>query len=188
MKTSFSIALLAALLAVTLSAVSAEKAPLPLPKEVSGYTSWKRINTKPLRLPDQTAQLCAASVPAQPNPHRQYWFNVYVNKKGEKAMQKPKSPVFPVGTTIVKEKLKEENATTPAVRTVMIKRERGFDRETGDWEYLVIGLKGGVTRDTIIREKVRTLSHCRSCHEKVKGNDYVFRTYLPKPLRKTPTL
>jgi hypothetical protein len=176
MKTILASLALAALGAIGLCASAAEKRADPLPKELSAYTSWQRVNPKPLRLPDLTALDCAAPRPERiANPHQNYWFTVYVNPTGEKAMRKPTSPVFPTGSILVKEKLPEKTSSAPELRTAMIKRERGFDKEAGDWEYLVIDGEGKVTRS-----KEET-AHCRSCHERSKGNDYVFRTYLPKP-------
>lgn len=183
MKALCSTLVLAAIVLASLCASAAKKPAAAIPKELSAYTSWKRVNPKPLRLPDPTALLCRLPDPSEINPHRQYWFTVYVNPKGDKAMQKPKSPVFPVGTMVVKEKLREKTSTEPELRTVMIKRERGFDKKAGDWEYLVIDDQGEVTRGK------KETGHCRSCHEGAKSNDYVFRTYLPKPTpRKASTL
>ncbi len=185
MKSPLTLALGAAVLALCWGAAAAEKSAPALPKELSAYKSWKRVTPKPLRLPDPTAALCAMPAPASINPHRQFWFNVFVNKPGEAAMSRAKSPTFPVGSVIVKEKLKAATAKAPSLRTIMIKREEGFDPKAGDWEYLVIGEKGEVTRDRIgTGEPV--FAHCRSCHEKVKDSDYVFRTYLPKPRSKKP--
>jgi hypothetical protein len=180
MKTLFILSLTAVMVAAT--ALVADTTGGPLPKELGAYTSWKRVTPKPLRLPDPTALLCAAPAPASVNPHRQYWFNVFVSKPGEQAMAQAKSPHFPAGTTIVKEKLEDKAAVEPELRTVMIKRRKGFDKDAGDWEYLAVDGDGKVTRG---RDQT---AHCRSCHEKAKGNDYVFRTYLPTPTPKRSTL
>jgi hypothetical protein len=88
-------------------------------------------------------------------------------------MLKQKTPQFPVGSVIVKEKLPAESSTEPELLTVMIKRERGYNAESGDWEYMTADGKG---EKVTARGKLET---CNACHTEVKSNDYIFRSYLP---------
>lgn len=149
---------------------------------ISGYKSWVRVNPKPLKLSVALNVLCAAPtsasrIDASNNPHRQKYFTVYVNDVGQQAMTGQAKPRFPQGSIIVKEKLPDENATAPELLTVMIKREAGFNPQSGDWEYLVFD--GTATRI----EGRGKLESCQSCHAANKATDYVFRSYLPDEMR-----
>lgn len=82
------------------------------------------------------------------------------------------TPKFPTGSMIVREKLKSADAANPELVTVMVKREKGFSRKTGDWEYLVVeGDLGKISR----REKVGS---CSKCHAGAAQTDFVFKSYL----------
>ena len=54
----------------------------------------------------------------------------------------------------------------------MVKRDAGFDPAHNDWEFLVLRR----TPKPIIVERGK-MAHCQSCHEKAKGQDFVFRGY-----------
>ncbi len=154
----------------------AATASIPV-KEISGYRNWTKVNPEPQRMADRTAVLCAPAVilkedgPA--NPHRQKYVTVYVNETGRQAMLEQMRPAFPVGSVIVKEKLPEKSSQAPELLTVMIKRGKGFNPTSGDWEYMVVdGTGSNVTAQG-------KLENCQSCHTAKPETDYVFRTYLP---------
>jgi hypothetical protein len=144
-------------------------------KEVAGYRGWSRVNTEPQLMPDRTAVLCAVpSLPAaSKNPHTNKYVTVYVNDIGRKAMTEELNPYFPEGSVIVKEKLPDKSSQTPELLTVMIKRGKGFNPTSGDWEYMVVDGTG-----TTIQARGK-LENCQSCHTGRSRTDYVFRTYLP---------
>lgn len=154
----------------------AETAGEPV-KEINGYRSWTKVNTEPQLMADQTALLCAPASPslraAAQNPHSNKYITVYVNELGRKAMLEQKTPAFPEGSVIVKEKLPDQSSQTPELMTVMIKRGKGFNPTSGDWEYMVVD---GTGTKVTARGK---LDNCQSCHIARPGTDYVFRTYLP---------
>jgi len=111
---------------------------------------------------------------AQKNPHEKgaqtfarYFANDLANAEIYKAV-----PKFPVGAIIVREKLLKAEDTTPELVTVMVKREKGFSRKTGDWEYLVV--EAGLDKIKQ-REKVGS---CSRCHANAESTDFVFKTYL----------
>jgi hypothetical protein len=145
-------------------------------QEITGYRGWTKVNKEPQLMPDQTAQLCAAASPAigaaAQNPHRNKYITVYVNELGRKAMIEQKGPAFPEGSVIVKEKLSEQSSQKPELMTVMIKRGKGFNPASGDWEYMVVD---GTGTKVLAHGK---LDNCQSCHSAKPGTDYVFRTYL----------
>ena len=150
--------------------------------EVAGYKSWTKVNDKPQYMAPRVSAMCAAPTKAQidkekSNPHLEKFINVYVNSTGKDEMLTKKNPKFPVGTVIVKEKLSSPDSQTPELLTVMIKREKGFNPEVGDWEFMT--LDGEATKVTS-RGK---LENCKACHLDYEQNDFVTRIYLPDSFR-----
>lgn len=145
-------------------------------KLIAGYKQWTRVNS-PMLVSAQASQLCAIALPAA-GPHGPDKFiTVYVNDIGRHAMMEEKVPHFPQGSVIIKEKLPLSNSTTPELLTVMVKREPGYNPESGDWEYMVFD---GTGQTVQARGK---LENCQSCHVMEKDTDYVSRSYLPIPVR-----
>ncbi len=110
----------------------------------------------------------------QKNPHEKgtrtfarYFANDLANAEIYKA-----APKFPTGAIIVREKLLNAEDAKPELVTVMVKREKGFSRKTGDWEYLVI--EGALDK---IKQR-ETVSSCSKCHAAAAQTDFVFKTYL----------
>jgi hypothetical protein len=162
---------------------SAQAAPTgaPLVEEIRDYRKWTKVNPQPVNMDMAVAQLCAAprgARSADKNPHLNKFITVYVNEKGRRAMMEEREPLFPVGSVIVKEKLAAKDAASPELLTVMIKRGRGFNPQSGDWEYLVTSGAG-----TEVEARGR-LQSCQACHEMHKGTDYVSRIYLPDEVRR----
>lgn len=148
-------------------------------KEIDGYKTWTKVNSTPLLMPARVAMACAVDVrlgygvDGQGNPHRDKFLTVYVNDLGRRAMLTEKYPKFPVGSTIVKEKLPTVDSQALELLTVMIKQQKGFNPATGDWEYMVVDGAG------LKIEARGKLDNCQGCHLKHPKTDYVFRTYLP---------
>lgn len=150
--------------------------------EVVGYKNWAKVNDKPQIMVSRVSIMCARPTKKQEemesaNPHNDKYINVYVNSIGKDEMMTKKQPVFPEGTVIVKEKLSTSDSPNPELLTVMIKREKGFNPENGDWEYMT--LNGDATEVTA-RGK---LESCQACHAVDKSTDYVSRRYLPNEIR-----
>lgn len=148
-------------------------------EEIRGYKNWTKVNPKPLRLPTPLDALCRLPIgrdliETSGNPHRQKFFTVYVNDIGRNAMINEKTPKFPEGSVIVKEKLLSEDGKSPELLTVMIKQKKGYNPKTGDWEYMVVNGEG-----TEIEGR-GNLENCQSCHMLNKQTDYIFRSYLPE--------
>jgi len=140
--------------------------------EIAGYRAWTRVNQSPYRMAPPVAAACAMAMPA--GPHQDKYVTVYVNNTGRKAMLEQKSPRFPEGSIIVKEKLSEPASQAPELLTVMIKRPQGYNPKVGDWEFMVTDGKGATVQE---RGK---LQNCQTCHAAWGSRDYVFRTYLPE--------
>lgn len=156
-------------------------ASVPDIKDIQDYKTWTRVHTTPLPLPAPLDTDCIYIAEngdkMRPNPHKQKYFTVYVNEVGRRAMMSQAKPRFPEGSIIIKEKLLFKHDTVPELLTVMVKREKGFNRENGDWEYMVAD--GARTKI----EGRGKLQNCQSCHAITSKTDYVFRTYLPDELR-----
>jgi len=110
--------------------------------------------------------------------HEALFGDVYINDIGKEAMLTAKYPSFSVGTIIIRKTIKMFNALNKDEGlTVMVKREKGFNPENGDWEFLVI--EGDMSK---IRQREKTGS-CVQCHSRQKANDFVFRSYLSEDVR-----
>jgi len=173
---------IAALVTYFLAQPSSIAAARPFPgnsvKEIAGYRGWFKVNQTPEVMQARTALDCAAPVGGNriygpTNPHHEKYITVYVNEVGRKAMMEEAKPNFPEGSVIVKEKLSDKSSQTPELLTVMIKRGKGFNNESGDWEYMVTDGSG-----TKIEAQGK-LANCQGCHWANQQKDYVFRTYLP---------
>src|SRR5689334_14810417 len=147
-------------------------------KVIAGYRQWTRVNPKPAMVSAQVAELCApASAPNPNGPHGpDKYITVYVNEIGRHAMMEEKTPQFPQGSVIVKEKLTTAKSATPELLTVMVKREAGYNPDSGDWEYMVFDGSG---KSVQARGK---LENCQACHKMDQDTDYVSRSYLPPEL------
>jgi hypothetical protein len=151
-----------------------------------------RVTEKPLSMDAQVAALCRLPLPTdlpEANPHRGHFVHVYVTPGQEKTIRTGTGK-YPEGTLIVKEKLpnplsalgRPENesraletetgkARQPELFTVMLKREAGYNKECGDWEFMVVS---GDARQILARGK---LDSCIECHQQYKQTDYVTRLY-----------
>jgi hypothetical protein len=161
-----------AMVGISVSLAASAAAVIPPPgKWARDYKKWERVTAKPLHLPNPTAVLCAAAGQSDPNPHRDYHFRVYVNPTARKAMLAEKNPQFPPGSVLVKEKLASPDDPRPVLLTVMSRPEASTEGDSA-WTYYVLDPDGKV--------KSGATDHCQRCHEKVRGQDFVFRTYLSK--------
>ena len=148
-----------------------------LKAELSKYKTWTLVNPKPVLMDQVAAAACAAPNIGTLSPHSNKYILVYVNEVGRAAMMSKKSPRFPQGTIIVKEKLSEETSRLPELLTVMVKRGEGYDQGNGNWDYLVVSGDGSRV------ERPANVRSCQTCHLAHKGSDYVSRIYLPNSVR-----
>ena len=86
--------------------------------------------------------------------------------------------VYPVGAILVKENYLLENGIPVAILTVtvMIKRQRGYDPKTGDWEFLQFDPKGKILVSGNSKNK-RVEAVCASCHRNIVSRDFIFSTF-----------
>ena len=96
---------------------------------------------------------------------------VYANDLARKAYSRYGSPdfaVFPVGSILVREKLMRSNSDEPQLLSVMIKREKGFNPDGGDWSFLITD--GAATKVKQRKKK----GDCLECHRYMGSHDFVF--------------
>src|SRR5882724_10431417 len=143
---------------------------------LADYTHWIKVNERLSPMDPVVAMMCSAPAPrAENDPHAKYYVSVFVNETGLKAMRKKIPGPFPVGSMIVKQKLRDKKAP-PELLTMMIKREPGFDPGFGNWEYLIASGDG---KAILGRGK---MDLCKGCHVSMAEQDYVYRTYSGMPL------
>ena len=156
----------------------------PPPAAFAGYRKWYRANPAPLPMKESMMRLCLSLSPEEvkaiqdKDPHDAVQvpmtFTVFVNEAGKDRLLSRTTGAFPIGSCIVKDAHDGSDFATSRTLTAMIKREKGYSPETGDWEYFVLdGFAKSVTRQG-------KLENCASCHASVADNDYVYTDYLPK--------
>lgn len=93
---------------------------------------------------------------------------VYGNELASKAYSASPIQNFPVGSILIREKLATRFAQKPQMLAVMIKREKGFNPEGGDWSFLTID--GAATKVKQRKKK----GDCLECHQSASARDFVF--------------
>ena len=93
--------------------------------------------------------------------------------------------LFVPGTVLLKEHYRNENGQpgAPESITLMIKREKGYDPTSGDWEYSQFDTNGNMMMEGN-SQRNKIFHNCTKCHANVKERDYIFTTYsswLPIP-------
>ncbi|HQU86258.1 MAG TPA: cytochrome P460 family protein [Pyrinomonadaceae bacterium] len=96
---------------------------------------------------------------------------VYVNELAKTEIEK-ENPNFPVGAMIVREKNANAASETPQIVIAMVKREKGFSKKTGDWEFFTFN------GADLKLQKRETKGDCAKCHAQAEKTDWVFRDYL----------
>jgi len=91
---------------------------------------------------------------------------VFVNDLALDALS-GKTQVFPVGSIIVREKLAKTTDTVPELLAVMIKREKGFNPDGGDWQFLLTN-----SQKTKVKLNQKT-GECLDCHQTEAVRDFI---------------
>ena len=96
---------------------------------------------------------------------------VYANDLAKAEIEK-ENPSFPVGSIIVREKNETATSEIPLSVIAMVKREKGFSKDSGDWEFFTFN---GADLKMKSRE---TKGDCATCHIQAEKTDWIFRNYL----------
>lgn len=94
--------------------------------------------------------------------------HVYVSPTSVEAFKDPRSR-FPEGTVILKQKFPTVTAKEADFYAGMIKRERGFNPECGDWEFFTFA------KDLQRIAARGRIESCMMCHRHFAKTDYVTR-------------
>ncbi len=130
-------------------------------------TRLTRITASPIKVDPPYATLCKFPHAAvEQSPHDFSYIHVYMNVPGINAL-KTGMTNYPVGTIVMKEKKRNPDQVIPSLFTGMIKREKGYNPEAGDWEFFAANGKGDLI---VARGKI---SSCLDCHSRHQKTDYL---------------
>ena len=154
-------------------------------------TVLEEVTREPVLMQSKTALLCRPPTPAETaadkaNPHLNKFARLFVDKAGRPAAE-GHEPVHPEGTVLLKEKLPADPktggpaaaATAAELFTGMLKREKGFNPDCGDWEFFTVT---GDAKNLTARGKLQS---CMDCHQDYPKSDFVTRALVPAR-RQTP--
>lgn len=144
-----------------------------LPPALAEYKTWRQLTPEGYSIPPQLALLCTAPAPAPSRqsietfgPHANTFVRVFGNPLAVRALTSRGS--FPEGSILVKEKLRDVRSDVSSDQGVMIKRQKGFDPSTGDWEFRFYP-----------SERSASFTSCSNCHRSAQ-HDFVFGSYPGK--------
>ena len=131
------------------------------------YQEWGRYNKSPYR---------SAT-------HGKRFVNNYANKAARAYGSYEKSGVLPVGSILAKDSftVTKEGRVSPGPLFLMEKMEAGFNKESGDWKYIMIMPDGSFFGETH-GEGADLVEFCIICHQTVAKNDHLF--FMPDKYRK----
>ena len=160
--------LLLAALPLPLHAAPSDEELLKFVKERAKH---ERLTPQPVDMADQVARDCRApsSAKEKEGPHEGAKFLIFANESAALPVFDPWGK-FPEGSLLLKEKLGKEDGKTK-LYTGMLKREKGYFPECGDWEFFTVD--AGATK---ITERGK-LANCATCHEDYAKGDYVTKVY-----------
>lgn len=160
---------------VTVAAGVHDPAPLELPPDLASYRSW--LAGEVHAMSTAADALCRALSPLEQaqrrrelernqGPHAERYLRVYGNAKASSVT--PEATTFPVGSVIVKEKLRSaEGAAPPYGIAVMIKHAESERPLSAGWEFRFYPA-----------QPAASLQGCLDCHRQGGTRDYVF-THVP---------
>jgi hypothetical protein len=94
-------------------------------KNLNDTALWTKVNAAPYYISSQLDALCAGPTgmnyarERKYNPHAATFITVYVNAIGRSAMFEKESPLFPIGSVIVKHKIERTADHTTLLYTIM---------------------------------------------------------------------
>lgn len=162
-------------LALPLQAAPSDEDLLKFVKE---RAKQERLTPEPVDMAAKVAARCGIDAVLLPKegPHGGAKFLVFSNEAGALPVFDPWGK-FPEGSLLLKEKLGKEDGK-PQLFTGMLKREKGYFPETGDWEFFTVD--AGASK---ITERGK-LANCATCHQDYAQKDYVTKVYAA-PLQLT---
>ena len=145
-----------------------------LPPEFK-FDNLVRVTGRPTRLKPSVQTLCLPPVAKFDHgnlvPQVAAVAHIYASPDAIEVMIKRDSTSFPVGSVILKQKLDATNTQTVVLYTGMLKREKGYSPDCGDWEFFTLS---GDAR--IVTSRGR-LESCMACHKEYSRSDFVTKEY-----------
>ena len=136
-------------------------------------TRLTRITATSIKVDPPYAALCKyPHAAAEQSPHDSSYIHVYMNVPGINALNTGMTN-YPVGTIVLKEKKRTPEQMIPSLFTGMIKREKGYHPEAGDWEFFAANGRGDLI---VARGKI---SSCLDCHSRYQKTDYLTERWKP---------
>lgn len=162
--------------------------------EVKGFENWKplvkelpvsfrmvALCSRPgfVNLPSESIGMHADSADGTLKNATNKKISVYANDSAFTHIKDAEAGEFPVGSIIVKEKLRDAAGHEENSLGIMIKQKKGFDPANADWEFLFVDESRNVFRGT------KDLNNCYVCHRGgdsfgQKAQDLVFVTTYKK--------
>ena len=134
----------------------------------------ERVTPKPFDMDRATATRCNIdAVLSAKNDHGGSLFHVFANEAAALPIFDPWGK-FPEDSIILKEKISRKGAST-TLFTGMLKREKGYNPELGDWEFFTVD---GAAAKIAERGK---MERCAKCHVDFPKGDYITRYNYIQP-------
>jgi hypothetical protein len=151
------------------------------------YSKLTLVTPEPVLVSAQLALYCRgvsqrdiAEAAKTSGPHSHTAVRIFMNDLASEAFKRG-GAAYPVGAIVVKEKTGkryfDEGSPRAALKTHdgvggMIKRERGYDAEHGDWEYFYF--------EDVAKVESGRIGSCVQCHAGAAKTDYVFGQWAKK--------
>ena len=143
--------------------------------ELLDYASWPEVTSGPHKVPQRSVFDCMS--PDFPHPgavddwDKDRYVRVFATSEAAPLMREQRVESYPVGSVVAKVKL-IEGSSEPTGVAFMVKRERGYNLESRDWEFFVF-------EGRPLRLAARgAISTCQNCHGELTYTDGLYRSYL----------
>lgn len=157
----------------------------PVREIAADYRNFRKMTDQAVFVNPELAMLCIGASQSQveaarktKGPHAHTAILIYMNESAAKTFERAHGD-YETGAVIVKEKMllgyREENSRAhPGAKAGngvggMVKREKGYDPEHGDWEYFYF--------DEPAKIESGRMGSCVTCHEGAKATDHVFGSW-----------
>lgn len=135
---------------------------------VKERATLERVTPERVEMAAAVSERCNIDALPVVNPHAAT-FHVYANDRAVLPVFDPWGK-FPEGSVLLKEKFGEPGGKTELF-TGMLKREKGFFPQAGDWEFFTVDAAAAKVAE---RGK---LQRCAACHEDYVKGDHVSKNY-----------
>ncbi len=150
------------------------KANPSLASYASHLQDLNKVTSHPLHMSQAVAMMCAAAPINSNSPHVNKYFDVYISPL-EAPVIETGLGTYPAGSVILKRKYADPAGEKTELYTGMVKRARGYNPTSGDWEYFVLSADGTQV------EQSGHIASCMACHQAYASSDFVTREYFTHP-------